>query len=87
MKVKEWIAEKKMTQADLAEWLEVDRSWINQVLNGKRKPSAKIARRIESITNGRIKAVQVMSGAALDGPCKWVTDPETWKPKNKVSLL
>ena len=53
--VKEWMAAEGIkTQTAAAERLELLLPHFNQLLNGKRTPSAKLAARIEKLTGGMV---------------------------------
>lgn len=54
MIIKEYLARKGMTQKTFAEMLGVDRSFLNQVLNGKRKLSPQHALHVPKITEGLV---------------------------------
>lgn len=57
----------KLTQQDGAEVLEIDRTYLSQMLNGKRTPGLETALRIENITGVSVRSWSAQpSGAGSD---------------------
>jgi transcriptional regulator with XRE-family HTH domain len=54
MILKEYIEEKKITQADFGHLVGVSHVQIHRLIHGKRTPSFKLAKRIEKVTGGLV---------------------------------
>lgn len=51
-----YLAQKNMTQAQLAEMVGVSRAYMSQLVKGPKTPSLAVASAIERATKGRVKA-------------------------------
>ena len=60
MKLEQWQKEKNLTDAELAELLSVDRSYIFRLKNGERRASPDLALLIEQITKGKVSRTEVL---------------------------
>lgn len=60
-RVRIFLAERDMTQAQLAAQLGIDDSMLSLILHGKRTPSLSIALKLESITGIPVKAFAEVS--------------------------
>lgn len=54
MKLREWMFRKEKKISDLAREINVNRSQLNQIVLGKRKPNPQLAAKIEKATNGEV---------------------------------
>lgn len=54
MLLKEWLFRKNRKISDFAKELDIDRTHINLIVLGKKKPSPKLAAKIEKATNGEV---------------------------------
>jgi len=50
----------KITQAKLAQRLSVSQQYIQSIFNGRSMPSAKLAKKIEQLTNGTISRLELL---------------------------
>lgn len=58
MNLRDYLHFKKITVRAFAQMTDMAPIYISQIKNGKNIPSAKLARRIEAITNGEVEASQ-----------------------------
>jgi transcriptional regulator with XRE-family HTH domain len=59
MNLKEYLYLKKVTIKDLSELLDYSRPHLSGVVNGKLKPSRKLARAIQKYTNGEVTMEEI----------------------------
>lgn len=59
-KLKEYLFYKRKTVTDFAKELDVTRSYLNRIVLGKIKPSKLLAKEIERMTNGEVKAEELL---------------------------
>lgn len=62
MNLREYLFVKRMTIQEFSENVEYSRVHISSIVNGKLKPSRKLARQIERATNGEVKAEDLLKG-------------------------
>jgi transcriptional regulator with XRE-family HTH domain len=60
MNISTYLAEAKMTEAELARLVGCDRSTINRLRNGTRRESDEVIRRIVAVTGGRVTADEIV---------------------------
>ena len=60
MKLSEWQKEENLTDAELADRLSVDRSYIFRLKNGERRASPDLALKIEQISGGKVSRTEVL---------------------------
>jgi DNA-binding transcriptional regulator YdaS (Cro superfamily) len=61
-KLKEYLFYKQKSVTDFAKEMMVSRSYMNRVVLGKVKPSRLLAKEIERMTNGEVKAEDLLKG-------------------------
>ena len=54
MRLSEYLKNTSLTQEKFANLVGVTRTFITNILNGKRNPSIQLARRIEEVTDGQV---------------------------------
>lgn len=86
MKLRDWILQAGMRQADFAVLLDITRSHCSSIINGTRSPSRKVALKIAKVTDGEISVEDVLTGSALgyDGPPKRALSPKKQQPQDIV---
>lgn len=92
MKLRDYLWEQGIRQEDFADTVDVGRTHLSCIITGKRKPGRKLARRIETATNGVIKAKECLNGNALgyNGKRKTVSGnrrKQTETPQKILSLI
>ena len=60
MRLKDWQKQENLTDAELAEKLSVDRSYIFRLNNGERRASPDLALRIEQISGGKVSRTEMI---------------------------
>lgn len=60
MDLKEWLQENGITQVSFAKGLGITHIYLNMIVNGKRLPSFKLGKRIESATFGDVTYVNLV---------------------------
>jgi transcriptional regulator with XRE-family HTH domain len=60
----EWVSGK--THNQIAQDLEVSRSFITQIISGSKKPSIKTMRRIRDLSEGQVSADELLDEFAVD---------------------
>ena len=58
MKLKKWVEEAGVNFMHLANFLEVDRSYIYMIRKGIKKPSSRLLKRIEALTGGKVQTFE-----------------------------
>lgn len=54
MRLRTWLKQVKMQQQVFAKTVPVTEQYLSHLLNGKRKPSMRLAERIEELTEGAV---------------------------------
>lgn len=81
MSLDRYLQSKGLTQEALAARVGLSNSYLNQLVNRKRRASPEIARRIEEATSGEVSAASLLGvaetgGEAVQlGPRRWVVRP------------
>jgi transcriptional regulator with XRE-family HTH domain len=60
MKLKDYLEDKGLSAPKIAKKLGITRSYFNQIINERRIPSIHLARKIESLCDGRVKATEIL---------------------------
>lgn len=60
MKLDLWLFMNKITKKDFAARLQVSRGHLQEIVSGKRKPSVKLAKKIEELTEGKVSKEEVL---------------------------
>jgi len=60
MKLQDWQKAENLTNAELADKLSIDPSYIFRLKNGERRASPQLALRIEQITKGKVSRIEVL---------------------------
>ena len=60
MKLKEYIESRGIAGSRMAKILGVSPAHLNLIVNEKRRPSIKIAKKIETFTEGKISAIELL---------------------------
>lgn len=60
MNLREYLFLKRMSVTEFSELVDHSRNYISQIVNGKYKPSKRLARAIEKMTNGEVTAQELM---------------------------
>ena len=63
----QWMASTSRSQTSVAHQLAVTRSYVNMILQGRRKPSWEVAARILAITHGEVTANDLIAEFSEDG--------------------
>lgn len=56
MELREYLFRNRLTVTHLSRLLECTRTHLSEIIHGRRKPSRRLAKDIEKITNGEVKA-------------------------------
>ncbi len=59
--LRDYLAREKISVSDLAKILNRSRAHLSKIINGRLKPSKKLAEAIEKITYGEVKAIYLLS--------------------------
>tara|TARA_R110000782_G_scaffold196100_1_gene285486 strand:+ start:3392 stop:3607 length:216 start_codon:yes stop_codon:yes gene_type:complete len=62
----QWMASTSRSQTSVAHQLAVTRSYVNMILQGRRKPSWEVAARILAITHGEVTANDLVAEFSAD---------------------
>ena len=62
MDLKDYLYLKRMTINEFSEWIGYSRTHISGIINGRLKPTKKLAQYIEKMTEGEVKAGDLMKG-------------------------
>jgi transcriptional regulator with XRE-family HTH domain len=62
MEIKLYLAKNRMTIKEFCELIGYSRNQISGIINGKLKPSIRLAKTIEQATNGEVKAEELLKG-------------------------
>lgn len=57
-----YLADAKISQAQLARQANISRSYLSELVNGAKVPSLKVAMAIERATRGKVKAASWLEG-------------------------
>lgn len=60
MKLDLWLFMNRITKKDFAARLNVSRGHLQEIVSGKRKPSVKLAKQIEELTQGKVSKEEVL---------------------------
>lgn len=60
MDLREWLFRKRKTVTDFAKEIGVSRNHINGIVNGRGKPSAKLAKQIQDATHGEVSIMELL---------------------------
>lgn len=60
MKLEEYLFRARITKSDFAKMLDVSRPHLSQIIADKRRPSAKLAKRILEITKGHVSIEELL---------------------------
>jgi hypothetical protein len=60
MDLRRYLFEKKISIVDFSKTIECDRAYLSKIVNGKLKPSKRLAKDIEKATNGDVKAEELL---------------------------
>jgi len=60
MKLDLWLFMNKITKKNFAETLKVSRGHLQEIVSGKRKPSVKLAKKIEELTEGNVTKEEML---------------------------
>ncbi len=60
MKLKLWMVTHKVKQGAMAKRLGISRVHLNGIINERSRPSPGLAKRIETETRGRVKAIELL---------------------------
>lgn len=58
----EWLFKKGIKQAQLAKMIGYDRSYLSQVISGKKKAGPELAKIIWDLTNHEVKLTEILYG-------------------------
>lgn len=61
MDLREYLYRHRMTVKTLSELLECSRTYLSEIINGKSFPSKRFAKDVERVTNGEVKAIELMA--------------------------
>ena len=88
MKLRDYLLQQGIKQEDFADLLDVGRTHLSCIINNKRRPGKKLARRIEEATNGAISAESCRDGSALgyEGKSRRVTETIQQVPPRRRAL-
>ena len=81
MKLEEYLRFNNIKQHVFAKMLNVSQPHINLVLQGKRRPSVSLAKKIESVTEGRVSAFEILG---INMPEKILKITETYVDPRKT---
>lgn len=76
MKLADWIAEKDLTHAEVAELLEVEQPTVSRYVNGTRRPRDRHMVKIVAVTGGKVTANDFLPEAEAQPTVK----PEDERP-------
>ena len=62
MNLREYLFQHRMSVTDFSQLVDYSRTHLSAIVNGKLKPSPKLARRIEKETQGEVKAKDLLKG-------------------------
>ncbi len=62
MNLREYLFIKRMTVTEISKMLECNRPYMSAIVNGRLKPSKRLAKDIERVTNGEVKAEEILKG-------------------------
>ncbi len=65
MKLQDWLRESKISATDFARSLGCTRANVSGYLNGKHRPSLRIACEIEKLTDGKVKASDLLQSGEV----------------------
>ncbi len=60
MKLRDYLNSQNLSISELARQLDYERAHISRVVNGSQRPSPKLARAIEKMTNGKVTAKELL---------------------------
>lgn len=60
MKLKDYLFHNGISIQDFADKLEYSRTHLSQIVNGQSKPSKRLAKAIEQLTNGQVTAKELL---------------------------
>lgn len=80
MKLHTYLLRNNIKQSEFATKLGVSRQYFNGIMNRKRVPSNKLARKIEELTKGNVTLISIISGKAIGKDLN-----QRFKSKNFVS--
>lgn len=60
MELREYLFRKRMKISEFSKQINYGRGYINEIINGTKKPGKKIAEAIEKATNGEVTAQEVL---------------------------
>lgn len=67
MNLREYLFRQRISVQDFAEKLEYSRTHLSLIVNGKGKPSPRLAKSIERATNGEVTAQELLKGKGNAG--------------------
>ena len=62
MNLRDYLSIHRLSVKEFSQSVDYSRTHLSAIVNGKLKPSPKLARRIEKETNGEVKAQDLMKG-------------------------
>ena len=62
MNLRDYLSLHRITVKDFSELVDYSRTHLSAIVNGKLKPSPKLARRIEKETHGEVKVEDLLKG-------------------------
>jgi len=62
MNLREYLFVKRITVKDFSELVDYSRTHLSAIVNGKLRPSPKLARRIEKATEGEVTVEELLKG-------------------------
>lgn len=60
MELKKYLKSKKISTVEFAALIGRSQSFVSQIANGKRRPSADVAMAIQDATRGRVKVLELL---------------------------
>jgi len=60
MKLQDWQKEQNLSDVQLAELLDIDRTYIYRLNKGERRASPYLALKIEQLTQGKVSRIEVL---------------------------
>jgi transcriptional regulator with XRE-family HTH domain len=68
-KLREFLERENMSISELAQLLGVTKNYVWMLLDGRNQPSVLLAKEIETVTKGSIKAIDILSDKPLKPRC------------------
>lgn len=60
MDLREYLFRHRLSVVDFSKIIECDRAYLSKIVNGKLKPSKRLAKDIEEATNGEVTASELL---------------------------